>query len=479
MDGNLRLAEEACAIFHGVLVLWMNWAIDPLLLTVSQLADIWVNPMPDAAAGGFGLGRRPGSWEVGDLLRAVATQLQDGFGAVQVRGELGSFSRATSGHCYFMLKSADGSAALRCAMFRRAAGLLDFAPADGMAVELRGRLAVYEPRGELQMVVEAMRRAGAGALMEQFLRLKARLEAQGLFDAARKRPLPAFPKCIGVITSLGAAALHDVLTALQRRSPQVEVIVYPSPVQGSEAPASLQRALALANARAEVDVLLLCRGGGSLEDLWAFNDEALVRAVAASALPVICGVGHETDFTLCDFAADLRAPTPTAAAELVAPERRVSLQHLQQLHALLGQCLQQALDRKAQRLDRLGMRLSRPAEQLHRHRRRLDALAQRWDQALPQALRLRQERLQRLSQRLAAACLAQRMGQQRRLELLRARLEGLDPQQVLARGFAWLADAEGRPLQSVRQVRMGQPVQARLADGHLLAKVEQVHPDEA
>lgn len=435
--------------------------------------------MREAEAGLNDVGGGNRSWEVAALLRAVAQQLQDGFGAVQVRGELGSFSRAASGHCYFMLKSADGTAALRCAMFRRAAGGLDFAPADGMAVQLRGRLAVYEPRGELQMVVEDMRRAGAGALMEQFLRLKSRLEAQGLFDASRKRALPVHAKRIGVITSLAAAALHDVLTTLKRRSPQVEVIIYPSLVQGSEAPAALLRALALANSRAEVEVLLLCRGGGALEDLWAFNDEALVRAVAASALPVVCGVGHETDFTLCDFAADLRAPTPTAAAEMVAPERRICLQQLQQLRSMLRQRLQQGLDREAQRLDRLGQRLRRPAEQLHLQRRRLDSLAQRLDQALPQALRHRQDRLQRLLQRFGAASRAQRVSQQRRLELLQARLEGLDPQQVLARGFAWLADAEGRPLQSVRQVQAGQSVQARLADGLLQTKVERVDPDGA
>ncbi len=424
-----------------------------------------------------GAPRRGDCWEVAALVRAITDQLQEGFGAVQVRGELGSFSRAASGHCYFVLKAADGSASLRCAMFRRAAGLLDFAPADGMAVELRGRLTLYEPRGELQLVVEGMRRAGAGALMEQFLRLKARLEAEGLFDAARKRRLPTHPRRVGVITSLGAAALHDVLTALQRRAPQVEVIVYPALVQGLEAPASLQRALAVANARAEVDVLLLCRGGGSLEDLWAFHDEALVRAVAGSALPVVCGVGHETDFSLCDFAADLRAPTPTAAAELVAPERRVCVQQLQHLRAQLRQRLSQGMDREAQRLDRLGARLSRPADRLHRQRRQLDALALRLTQALPQSLRESGLRLDRLSRRLAAASLAQQVNQRRRLELLQARLEGLDPQQVLARGFAWLADDRGRPLQSVQQVQPGQRLQARLADGRLQVQVEQVEPD--
>ena len=224
-------------------------------------------------------------WSVAGLVQAVADTLAARFPVCVVRGELSAFTRAASGHCYFSLKDAEGAAALlRCAMFRRAASLLDFAPADGQLVEIRGRLAVYEPRGELQFVVEGMQRAGAGALYEQFLRLKARLEAQGLFDAQRKRPIAAFPRRIGVVTSLGAAALHDVLSALARRSPQVEVVVYPSLVQGADAPAALALALATASQRAEVDTLLLCRGGGSLEDLWAFNDERVVRAVAACSM---------------------------------------------------------------------------------------------------------------------------------------------------------------------------------------------------
>ncbi|HKX95478.1 MAG TPA: exodeoxyribonuclease VII large subunit, partial [Methylibium sp.] len=239
-------------------------------------------------------------WEVAALVHAVGDALAARFGAVAVRGELAGFQRAASGHCYFTLKDADGSAALRCAMFRRAASLLDFAPADGALVELRGRLAVYEPRGELQFIVESMRRAGAGALYERFLRLKAQLEAEGLFDAARKRPLPAFPRRIGIVTSLAAAALHDVLTALARRAPQVQAIVYPSPVQGAEAPAALAAAIEAAGRRAEVDTLIVCRGGGSLEDLWAFNEALVVRAIAACPLPVVVGVGHETDVTLAD-----------------------------------------------------------------------------------------------------------------------------------------------------------------------------------
>ncbi len=258
-------------------------------------------------------------WTVAALVSALGDTLAARFPACTVAGEISGFSRPASGHCYFTLKDADGQAALiRCAMFRRAATLLDFSPAEGQRVEARGRIGVYEPRGELQFVVEAMRRSGTGALYEQFLLLKARLEAEGLFDAARKRPLPRFARRAGVVTSLAGAALHDVASVFARRAPQVELIVYPSPVQGVEAPVALVEAIAVAGRRAEVDLLIVCRGGGSLEDLWAFNDERVVRAIAGCPLPVVCGVGHETDVTLADFAADLRAPTPTAAGELAA-----------------------------------------------------------------------------------------------------------------------------------------------------------------
>jgi exodeoxyribonuclease VII large subunit len=411
-------------------------------------------------------------WGVAGLLAAVGDSLAQRFSVVTVGGELSGFTRAASGHCYFSLKDADGqAAALRCAMFRRAAGLLDFAPADGALVELRGRLAVYEPRGELQFIVEAMRRAGAGTLYEQFLKLRARLEAAGLFDAARKRPLPAFPRRVGVVTSLGAAALHDVLTALARRAPQVEVRVYPSLVQGTEAPGELVRALEIANVRAEVEVLLLVRGGGSLEDLWAFNDERVVRAVAASALPVVCGVGHETDVTLCDLAADLRAPTPTAAAELAAPAQQTCLERLAALERLFGQRLDQRLDGLAQRLDRLALRLSRPSESVACQRRWLDLLAQRARSAPGRRLELQAQRLGHLAQRREQGMRAALQRQASRLDALQARLLALDPQHVLARGYAWFCDADGRAITSARALQPGQTVQAVLADGEARLEV--------
>jgi exodeoxyribonuclease VII large subunit len=411
-------------------------------------------------------GSRRSVWSVAALVHEVAELVGAGLGACTVRGELSGFSRAASGHCYFNLKDADGGGALiRCAMFRRAASLLGFAPADGQLVELRGRLGVYEPRGELQFVVEAMQQAGAGALFEQFLRIKARLDAEGLFDAARKRALPAYPGTVGVVTSLGAAALHDALTAFARRAPQVRVVVYPSLVQGPDAPPLLAQAIALASQRAEVDVLIVCRGGGSLEDLWAFNDERVVRAIRAASMPVVVGVGHETDVTLADFAADLRAPTPTAAAELAAPTREAGLQTLDAYAALMRRRVHDVIDLNAQRLDRASLRLSRPAQGVRQQGERLMRLAHRLTTHAPRAMQVQRAHLDiaqsdlqhRVAMRLAA--------QQQLLQSLEARLHALDPSQVLARGYAWLSRAGGVPVMSVAQMQVGDTLRAVLHDG--------------
>jgi exodeoxyribonuclease VII large subunit len=417
-------------------------------------------------------------WGVAALLLAVGDALAARFGALSVRGEIAGFARAASGHCYFTLKDTDGAAAsLRCAMFRRAAGLMDFAPADGQQVELRGRLAVYDARGELQFIAEAMRPLGAGNLYEQFLRLKAKLEAEGLFDAARKRPLPGFARRIGVITSLGAAALHDVLTTLARRAPQVRVVVYPSPVQGAEAPAALVRALALAAARNEVDLLILARGGGSLEDLWAFNDERVVRAVAASALPLVCGVGHETDFTLADLAADLRAPTPTAAAELAAPAQAVLRARLDMLAQRAIRQMSRRLEAQAQRLDARALQLARPAQGLALHQQRLDRLQSRLRAAVLALLGAQQRTATQWATRLAQAHRQRRAQAQSRLAVLQARLDSLAPQRVLQRGYAWVADEAGRPIVSAYALQTGQSVRAVWHDGRASATVSSVERD--
>jgi len=417
-------------------------------------------------------------WSVAGLVRAVADTLANRFAVCAVRGELSGYSRAASGHSYFCIKDADGDAAMiRCAMFRRAAGLIDFAPADGQLVELRGRLAVYEPRGELQFIVESMQRAGDGALFEQFMRLKAKLEAEGLFDASRKRPLPRMPRRVGVVTSLAAAALHDVVSSLSRRAPHVQVIVYPSPVQGAEAPAALAQSIALAGRRAEVDVLIVCRGGGSLEDLWAFNDERVVRAIAACSIPLASGIGHETDVSLADFAADLRAPTPTAAAELVTPSTDDCLAVLRASAALLQRRVHRALDDQAQRLDTNGTRLARPSDVLRRHRQALAMLAQRLAAAARQAGPRRAAQIASQAARLkrAAAVLLSRHA--RELHALQARLSSLDPKRVLRRGYAWLADETGQPIQSIRQVSVGQELNAVVADGSAAVTVTHIAHD--
>lgn len=408
----------------------------------------------------------PRIWAVGALCRAVADTLDARFNPVAVRGEISGFSRASSGHCYFSLK--DESGQLRCAMFRRAAGLLDFSPRDGDQVEVRGRLAVYEPRGDLQLVVESLKRAGQGALFEQFLQRKARLEAEGLFDQARKRALPTMPRAVGVVTSLGAAALHDVVTALRRRVPHIPVVLAPAAVQGANAPAELVRALqSLYTLEPTVDVILLVRGGGSIEDLWAFNDEALARTIVQSPVPVVSGVGHETDFTIADFCADLRAPTPTAAAELVSAPRDLWLGALDLLDERLGDALGARLDVLGQRLDQAAGRLGRPSNLVARQQLRLAHHAQR----LHFAVISRRERLAQVPRSIAAdlpAKLDRALVQRReRLERVALRLRLLDPALVLQRGYAWLTDADGRAVVSAKKLNAGDAVVARLADGEV------------
>ncbi|MFM7531367.1 MAG: exodeoxyribonuclease VII large subunit [Rubrivivax sp.] len=413
------------------------------------------------------------AWSVGALLLAVSDALAARLGAVTVRGEISGLTRAASGHCYFTLKDASGAAAsLRCVMFRRAVQLAALAPADGQQVQVRGRLAVYEPRGDLQFVVESLERVGAGSLYEEFLRLRARLSAEGLFEPGRKRMLPPDPVTLGIVTSLGAAALHDVLTALARRAPQVRAVIYPCLVQGSEAPATIVQALATAARRQEAQVLLLVRGGGSLEDLWSFNDERVVRAVAACPIPVVCGVGHETDVTLADLAADLRAPTPTAAAELAAPARQERLAQLDRLGSRLLGAGRSRLERCAQALDLLAHRFVRPAARLAAERECLRA----WQGRLPRALAHRLGREQAdTSARARALTRALEAGARQadaRLAALQARLEAAHPQQVLRRGFAWLEDAAGQAIPGVRGLSVGQAVQAVMADGRAGMRVE-------
>ncbi len=375
---------------------------------------------------------------------------------VWVAGEVSNLSRPSSGHVYFTLK--DAGAALRCVIWRTTAQRIKGDFANGSAIEAHGYISLYERDGQYQLYIDALRLAGEGWLYQEFLRLKARLEAEGLFDPARKRPLPPRPRTIGIVTSPTGAALQDMLNTLAGRYPLVEVILAPAAVQGDEAPPEIVRALQQLNRKIRPDVIILARGGGSLEDLWAFNDERVVRAVAASAAPVVTGIGHETDFTLADFAADLRAPTPTGAAVLVTP-------NIADLRSELGAALS-LLD---------GLILSR----LDADRRRLTDIRHRLDRLSPwRRVQNDLQRLDELRERLRRALVAGEQLRRARLEGMRQRLAALNPLAVLQRGFAVVRDAAGRPLSSVRQVSPGDDVSVRLVDGSFGATVRQILPED-
>ncbi len=392
---------------------------------------------------------------VSQLNRAVSGSLQREFGLQRVRGEIASFVRAASGHWYFSLK--DAAAQVRCVMFRGRNANVDFAPREGDEIEVLAAVALYEARGEFQLTVESLRRFGAGRLWEEFLRLRQRLAAEGLFDADRKRALPRMPHAIGVVTSLQAAALRDVIATLRRRAPYLPIVLYPVPVQGADAGARIAAMLGKVAQRGEVEVVLLVRGGGSIEDLWAFNEEVVARAIRACTVPVIVGVGHESDFTIADFAADLRAPTPTAAAELVAPERIALLGEIDARLRALGVAGTRALAQRAQRLDYAVRMLASPRA----------------------PLRSLETRIRELGMRLRAA---QRRNQQGRDQALAHRMRALAHLNVLAvleRGFAILRDGSGRALTNAAQLAPGEPVAATLARGSALLRVESTKPHEA
>ncbi|GAA4339685.1 exodeoxyribonuclease VII large subunit [Pigmentiphaga soli] len=434
---------------------------------------------------------------ISQLNRAVAGLLERSIPLVWVRGEVSNFTAAASGHWYFTLK--DGSAAARGVMFRMRAMVVGFVPREGDRVEVRARVSLYEPRGDYQLQVEAMRRAGQGDLFEAFLRLKEKLSAEGLFDAGRKRRPLALPRAIGVVTSLQAAALRDVLTALARRAPHVPVVIYPAPVQGEDAARRLAQAIELANRRAEVDTLLLVRGGGSIEDLWSFNHEGLARAIAASVIPVISGVGHETDFTIADFAADLRAPTPTAAAELACLPLAEWHERLARAAQGIQRAQQRRLERAAQRVDRAGALLVSPRQRLARQRDRLQGLARDLASAWRVELAARAGTLSLARQKLAAqapdpagglqavAGLARRLQQAQGYRLARCdarvaaaagRLRALGPQQTLARGYAIAQDEQGRIVREAAALQPGQRLTLTLAAGGARVAVDEVTRDE-
>ena len=387
---------------------------------------------------------------VAELLRSVRDTLERRFPLSWVRGELSNLSRAPSGHLYFTLK--DAAAQVDCVMFRSRAAALDWEPREGVQVELRALPTLYEPRGRFQLTVEGMRRAGLGPLYERFLRLKDKLGAEGLFDPASKRALPAHPRRIGIVTSLAAAALRDVLTTRSRRNPTIEVIVYPAPVQGEGAAERIATMLARASRRAECDVLLLVRGGGSIEDLWPFNEEAVARAIRACRIPVVAGVGHETDFTIADFAADQRAPTPPAAAELASPARAELLARLGDCVRCLAREMLRKIQYASQRLDGSTKRLVHPAARLRANR---DLVLQ-------------------LKGRLAFAAAHRLHRCQAHLARLGATLASVDPTAVLARGYSITSDAHGRVVRRAASVLPGERISTRLAEGSIESEVRKV-----
>ncbi len=428
---------------------------------------------------------------VAQLNQAVGQLLERSIPALWVRGEISNFTQAASGHWYFTLK--DSRAAVRAVMFRGRASAVGFVPRAGDQVEIRARVSLYEPRGDYQLQADAMRRAGLGNLYEAFLRLKEQLASEGLFDPARKREPIRLPRAIGVITSLHAAALRDVLSALARRAPQVPVIIYPAPVQGADAANKLAAQLRLANERAEVDTLLLVRGGGSIEDLWSFNDEELARQVAVSEIPVISGVGHETDFTIVDFVSDLRAPTPTAAAELACAPRAELLGRVMQTLQTMVRSQQRRLERAAQRLDRASAQLVSPAQRLQHQRERLNSLQYRLASAWSAPQGRRTARVNLLAQRLthrvpdtgrAAERLAgavRQLGQaqarllverRNRLAAASAQLRALDPGNTLARGYAIARDEQGRIVRDAAALSAGQPLDLSFAQGGAQVQVQ-------
>ncbi|MBC3910989.1 exodeoxyribonuclease VII large subunit [Undibacterium umbellatum] len=418
------------------------------------------------------------------LNQAVAQLLERNLPLTWVSGEISNFTRAASGHWYFTLK--DSGAQVRAVMFRGRAQYADFQPKEGDKVEVRALVTLYAPRGDYQLSVEAIRRAGVGNLYEAFLRLKAQLTQEGLFDPERKRPLPAFVKTIGIVTSPQAAALRDILIALHRRAPHVHIILYPTPVQGEGAGMKIAQAIASAAAREECDVLLVCRGGGSMEDLWAFNEEVVARTIVNCPMPVIAGIGHETDFTIADFAADLRAATPTAAAELAAAPRDAWLQLLQRQVQILSRCMHRQLDDQAQTLDWQSRRLLSPKAAIAARRLQLASLARNLSHSASLPILQARHELMQLTQswqahkpdlakpRLLLADMQRRLqqarrrhqeGRQQQLSALRGQLELLNPQRTLERGYAILSDHKGKALRNTAELKPQSLLQVRLASG--------------
>ncbi len=376
-----------------------------------------------------------------ELNLAAKQLIEGGLPLLWVRGEISNFVSAASGHWYFSLK--DEAAQVRCVMFRHKSQYLDFKPANGIQVEVLALASIYEARGDFQLTLEKMRPAGLGALFEAFERLKRKLGDEGLFDSERKRELPLLPKQIGIVTSPQAAALRDVLRTLSNRMPNVPVVLYPTPVQGEGAGQKIAAAIRSASERADCDALIVCRGGGSIEDLWAFNEEVVARAIAESHIPVVSGVGHETDFTIADFVADLRAATPTAAAQAVVPDGQEWRQRLLQLQKRFSRATNRRFEQAMQQLDFTQRRLVHPAQSIQLQSERLATVRQRWQRAMGRSLEQRMTRLSSMQQHL----------------------QHLDPSQVLARGYSLVRDAKGNIVSTSQQVTEGAALDITFAQG--------------
>ena len=429
---------------------------------------------------------------VRELNFAAKQLIESGIPLLWVRGEISNFVSAASGHWYFSLK--DEAAQVRCVMFRHKSQYLDFKPANGMQVEVLALATLYEARGDFQLTLEKMRPAGLGALYEAFERLKNKLEGEGLFDPERKRDLPLLPRQIGIVTSPQAAALRDVLRTLANRMPNVPVLLYPAPVQGEGAAQKIAHAIRTASQRAECDVLIVCRGGGSIEDLWAFNEEVVARAIAVSHIPVVSGVGHETDFTITDFVADLRAATPTAAAQAVVPDRRELRQRLERHRQHLARASMRQFEQRMQQADFLQRRLVHPAQRIKQQTERLSAVQQRMRLAHAYTVQRQQGRWSRLWQRLRGlrpnvprlqeqqvnlarrinAAMYRRLDRHdARLTALQEHLQHLDPQQVLARGYSLVRDAQGNIVVSSERIALGEKLDITFAQGGARAVVQE------
>ncbi len=387
---------------------------------------------------------------VSELNRLARDVLEQSFPLFWVSGEISNFTRAASGHWYFSLK--DESAQVSCVMFRGRNSYLDWSPKEGDKVEARALVTLYEARGSFQLIIEFLQRAGAGALFEAFEKLKTKLQQEGLFDAAFKQAIPAHPKQIGIVTSSDAAALHDVLTTLRRRMPNIPVVIYPTPVQGKGASTQIANAINSAHQRNECDVLIICRGGGSMEDLWQFNEEIVARAIANCKIPTISGVGHETDFTICDFVADVRAPTPTAAAELASPSRESLRNRLKQLREQLNRSSMFLVQQREQLLDYLARRMISPAQQLDQQKRQLEQIIYRLNLNMKQQLNRQKKNLAQLAQNL----------------------QHLNPQAVLSRGYAFAQNKRGDIITNTTQIKPGDEINLTFDTGSAEAAITKI-----